>query len=268
MNKIELKPLSQKYKIGKRFTIKSRKEINNKLKEIKDKLNKLNIPIENPVFCNFELEYVEENIDCFIGYTLESNEIPKKVDDLEIIFNSKTDQLVASGKKDEINDIYKNMINYAQDNKIQIRGFFIEIYKQEEIEIYVEAFDLKKKNKDYEKFLELYQKIDEIDKELIGEYRIIEILPDSKYMINPKKQKSTLNTKFKNLILQEDGTTNYENIKWNKKELIMNYDNKQIPLPIHKLKHNNVKYIEILMNENYEYYLSQRPLSYIYEKIK
>ncbi len=48
----------------------------------------------------------------------------------------------------------------------------------------------------------------------------------------------------------------------------MEYDNRLIPLPIHKRMYNNELYIEVLMNESYTYYLSQRPMSYIYKKIK
>lgn len=261
----EYKPYQQKYIIGKRFTIKSREEIEKRLEEINKELKKLNIYTENPIFCNFELSYVEENIDCFIGYTI--SEIPKEAGSLEIIFKSPIiKQLVGIGKKDNIDNIYKNMIKYAHDNKIQIRGFFTEVYKENEVEIYVEAFDLKEENEDYIHFLNHYKKTKELDEDLIGTFEIREILPNAKYMLNPNKQKNTLDTNFKILVLKEDGTTNYKNINWNKKYLLMEYDDIIIPLPIHKRTYKNKLYLQILMNESYEYYKSQRPMDYIYEK--
>ncbi len=263
----DYKPYQQKYIIGKRYTISSREEVEEKLEIIKNELQKLNIFTENPIFCNFELSYIEENIDCFIGYTI--NEIPKETGSLEIIFKSPIiKQLVGIGKIDNVNNIYKNMIKYAHDNKIQIRGFFTELYKENEVEIYVEAFDLKEENNDYIIYLSQYKPTTELDKELIGTYKIREILPCLKYMANPKKQKSSLDTKYKELILNNDGSTNYENIKWNKKELVITLEDVILPLKITKIYHNKKLYLEILMNENYEFYKSQRPLDYLYEKIK
>ena len=264
--KIEYKKYNEKYKIGKRYTIKNRNELDKIYEEIKNKLDKLNIEYEYKVFCNFEIGYEEKDIDCFIGYTLKENYFPKDIDDLEIITISKAKQLVGISKLNKLNDLYKNMIKYAHDNNIQIRGFFTEIYINDEIEIYVESFDLNEENEDYKYYLSNHKIIKEIDKDLIGTYKIREILPDLKYMFNKNKQKSMLDTNYKELILKKDGTTNYDNITWNKKELIMEYNNKKIPLPIHKHTYNNDIYIEILMNESYEYYISQRPMIYLYKK--
>ena len=131
------------------------------------------------------------------------------------------------------------------------------------VDIIVEVFDLNEINKDQEYYLEHFTPINEIDKELVGTYKIIEILQNLKYIYNKNKQKSMLDIKYKELTLKEDGTTNYEDITWNKKHLLLKYDNKVIPLAIHK-KEN---YIVVLMNEDFKYYLSQRPIEYLYEKI-
>ena len=263
---IEFKPYYEKYKIGKRFTIKSREDYKEKLNSIKEELDRLNIETEYEVFCNFELGYEIENIDCFIGYTLKDNINLKEIGDLEIITNSKCKKmLVGTGKKSELNELYKSMITYSRNNNIQIRGFFIEIYDNDNLTIYVESFDLNEPNEDYLLYLKNHKIIDEIDEQLIGKYMIREILPDLKYMANPNKQKSMLDTKFKELVLNSDGTTNYDNIKWNKKELLMEYDNIIIPLPINKYFYNNRRYIEVLMNESFDNYKSQRPVCYLYE---
>ncbi len=263
---VEFKPYHEKYKIGKRYTIASRDEFKEKLKIIKEELDSLNIEVEDEVFCNFELGYAVENIDCFIGYTLKENKILNEIGDLEIITNSKNiKELVGTGKRNEVNELYKKMISYAHDNNIQIRGFFVEVYDGDNLTIYVESFDLNEVNDDYLHYLNNHKIVDEIDEKLIGRYTIREILPSLKYMANPDKQKSMLDTNFKDIVLNDDGTTNYENIKWNKKELLMNYDNTIIPLPIYVHHYNGKKYLEILMNETYDNYKSQRPLSYLYE---
>ena len=201
---VSFKPYREKYKIGKRVILKNREDLENRLIEVKNMLDKNNIKYDKPVMCNFE-----------------------------------------------------------------IGGFFTEVYNNNEIEIYVDAYDLNENNDDYIHYLNKFnENVDyEIDEELIGKYRIIEILPDLKYMYNKNKQKSNLDTKYKILELLKDGSTNYDNIKWNKDSLLVNYDNNIIPMKIYKYKHDNKEYIVILMNETMEYYKTARPIQYLYEKI-
>ena len=165
-----------------------------------------------------------------------------------------------------IESLYKEMVKYANENKIQIRGFSTGVLKDNKVELYIEACDLKEKNEDYELYLSKYTPSKELDNNLVGTYYIKDILPDSLYMFNPNKQKNSTDTKYKELILNPDGTTNYKELKWNKRELVLSIDNKLIPLPIHIIRFDNKKYLEILMNESYEFFYSQRPMSYIYEK--
>ena len=165
-----------------------------------------------------------------------------------------------------IESLYSEMIKYANDNNIQIRGFATGVLKDNKVELYIEAYDLKEKNEDYEYYLSKYTPTKELDNNLVGTYIIKDILPDHLYMFNPNKQKNTTDTKYNELILNSDGTTNYKEINWNKKELVLSLEDKLIPLPIHLFKYDDKKYLEILMNESYEYFYSQRPMSYIYEK--
>ena len=265
--KIEYKPYHEKYKIGKRYTIKDRNELNKIYEDIEKQLNKLNIEYENKVFCNFELGYTTEDIDCFIGYTLKENKFIDNIEDLEIITKSLMEkQLVATSKIDYLDKLYEDIIYYAHDNNIEIRGWFTEVYDNDNVLIYVESFDLNEENEDYKHYLSHHKFIDEIDKDLVGTYKIREILPSLKYMFNPNKQKNSLDTNYKTLTLYKDGTTNYDNIKWNKKELIFTYEDNVLPLPIHKHKNDDKEYLVILMNESYEYFNSQRPMCYLYEK--
>ena len=208
-------------------------------------------------------------MDCLIGYTTSKDLRGLDIGDLIYIGGSPWNmKIVGKGRKSALDEIYKKIIEYAHDNNIQIRDFYTEKYDGDDVEIYAEAFDLKENNEDYEYFLNHKTITDSLDKELIGTYQIREILPDTKYMLNLNKQKSSLDTNFKELILKSDGTTNYPNMNWNKNELIMNYNDKKIPLSIHKVTYNNEKYIEVLMNESYTYYLSQRPMIYLYKKVQ
>lgn len=268
--RVEFRPYIEKYKIGKRITLENR-DCENQLKKIKEEIEALNpnLILERPVICNLELGYTKENIDVFLGYELKENtKLPENIGSLEIMLISQAEKLlIGKGNKKELDTIYSDMVQYAHNENIQIRGFFTEAYTDNEVEIYVEAFDLNTKNEDYIYYLKNHKVIKEIKEELIGEYQIREILPDAKWMFNINKQKSILDTKFAKLKLNADGTTNFENITWNKKELVLNLNGVNIPLPIHEVNFNNEKYLEILMNENYNYYESQRPLCYLYKKL-
>ena len=266
---VEFRAYQEKCIIYKKVTLKNRSELDKKLDEMKEILKANDIGIGRRVLCSLELGYEDENIDAFIGFELQSNE-RVKVENFEILGTSKAEKmLIGRGKKSNIKEIYQKMIDYSEKNNIQIRGVFCEVYDKEDVLIYIEAFDLNKENPYEIMYLNSYndnKKYNKpIDKDLIGTYTIREILPWEK-MVNPNKQKSKLDTKYKKLELKEDGTTNYENIKWNERELYIYYDNIYIPWWIHKETYEGKKYIIILMNENLEYYKSQRPLEYIYEK--
>lgn len=264
---IEFRPYNEKYKIGKRLTLKTR-DFDKELQEIREALDLYHIPRGRIVLCNFELGYTKEDIDVFLGYEINREDIPEDLHGLEIISLSKTQKmLVGTSESKNLETLYSNIIKYAHERKLQIRGFFTEVYEENNVEIYVDAYNLDEENEDYIEHLSAYETTDEIDEELVGTYKIREILPCLKYMFNINKQKSTLDTKFSILKLNKDHTTNYDEIKWNKKELILTCDDKQITLPLYKYHYKDKKYIRILMNESYEYYKSQKPMEYLYEEI-
>ena len=274
---IEYKVYDEKFKIGKRVSLKNRDDIEKVLKEVEIELDALNIDKGNPVVCNFELGFVNEDIDAFVGYEVNEFQIPKellekvefKSNELELMRKSKCDKfLVGTCSKFDIDDTYSEIVKYAHDNKIQIRGFFTEIYTKNNVLIIVEAYDLEKTNDDYLEHLKKV-KINEklnINIDLIGKWTIREILPSMKYMFNENKQKSMLDTKYSSLELKKDGSTNYENITWNDNNLYIKYNDLIISYPLYINKINGSDYLSILMNENIEYYKSQRPLFYIYKR--
>lgn len=269
--RVELKPYFEKYIIGRKVSLKNRDcevEFMGIKKEIEQEIP--NVTLQRAVLCNLELGYVEENIDAFIGYEIKDEliELPQKMKNLEIMYTSKdSEKLVGRGKITELNSIYSDMIKFAHKNNLQIRSFFREAYTEDEVEIYVDCYDLNVKNEDYIRHLQNHKIITEIDDELVGKYQIREILPSLKWMFNLNKQKSALDTKFNYLELKSDGTTNFEYITWNKRELIIKYKEQNIPEPIYKYNFNGEEYIAILMNESYEYHESQRPVFYLYKKI-
>ena len=154
---------------------------------------------------------------------------------------------------------------------MQIFSLFTEKYDEDIITLSCPVVDLSSLNEDYEYYLKKYNennnKDKEIDTKLVGKWKIREILPSSKYMFNENKQKSDLHTKYEILELNSDGTTNYENINWNKEEIVFNNTGIYIPLKIYVMKLNGKEYLEVLMNESYEGYKNYRSLFYIYERI-
>ena len=279
---VEYKKYLEKYKIGKIITLKNRNQLWDVLDSVSKELDNLKIHKGRPVLYNFELGYETEDIDAFVGYEVDESEIPGELigkgsclnGELEVMLLSKLyNFLVGNSKGEDIDELYQQMIKYAHENDVQIRGSFVEIYDGDNVEIYVEAFDLKKEiplyQKDsnkYEKDVEELMKFDERDDVLVGKYTIREILPDSKYMFNKNKQKSMLDTKYKELILNKDGTTNYDEVTWNNRALLIRYEDKIIIAYIYPFKDKDDKYLEILMNENFEYYKTARPMCYIYTK--
>ena len=234
--------------------------------EIKTELESKGLKTYRKIFNNYEIGYVEEDIDAMVGF--EVGEDIGNIDGYKLQKSPLKDKtVVCHGKINELDDIYKDIILYAKKNNIQLRGPFNEVYDNDNVDVYVEAFDLNEINEDYIYYLDHYQPKYEIDERLVGKYKIKEILP-SFNMFNPNKQKSIPDTRFEILELKSDGTTNFDNIKWNKKELMMDYDNRIIPIHMYINKVDDNYYLELLFNEDYQYYKSQRPMSYIYEQIK
>lgn len=266
IEKIEFRYYQHNKCLVKFLQLKNR-DVEDEYKKIKEELISKGLKPLRRIFDNCEIGYTTNNIDALIGYEVEH--INEEIDGYEVINSTtKAKQIVGHGKIDEIDNIYQEMILYAHNNNIQIRGNFVELYNEDndDIDIYVEAFDLNEVNEDYLHYLKTYKIETEIDERLIGKYKIKEILPGVRYIFNPNKQKSIPDTKYEILELNKDGTTNYDNITWNKKALIFKYEDQNIPLPIHILNIDNNYYLEILANESYEYYKSQRPMVYIYER--
>lgn len=85
---------------------------------------------------------------------------------------------------------------------------------------------------------------------------------------NPNKQKSTPNTKYDILEIKEQGKTNYDNIAWSDRYLIIKTQDKTTYNSMYVDEINGKKYLEILMMDSMTITSNERPISYIYEQIK
>ena len=268
--KIQLIPYKPNNIIAKKLTLKKKEDYWKEIQNIKEEIIKLGYTPIDQTISYLEMSYQEENIDVLIGYTVkEIKPLEQNIYSLIRLVPSKSKYfLVANDKLSNIKELYQELFEYADNNKIQIRDFITGIIKEEEILLYVEAYNLEEENKDYLYYLEHHKIINEIDQELIGKYKLLDILPNSKYMYHKDKRKNKKISKWESIELKKDGTTNYKDMNWNKSELLLKIDDKTIPLPIHKHIINDEIYLEILMNETYKYYKSQRPMEYLYEKEK
>ena len=267
--KIELIPYINKPIVCKKITLKNKNDYFLEIDKVKKEIIEAGYTPIDRIISYLEIGFVDENIDTLVGYTVKEKVRHQHNNDslIELFGQLKNEKtLVGHDDMKNIESLYSEMIKYANENNIQIRGFATGVLKDNKVELYIEAYDLKEKNEDYEYYLSKYTPTKELDNNLVGTYIIKDILPDNLYMFNPNKQKNTTDTKYNELILNSDGTTNYKEINWNKKELVLSLEDKLIPLPIHLFKYDDKKYLEILMNESYEYFYSQRPMSYIYEK--
>ena len=69
-----------------------------------------------------------------------------------------------------------------------------------------------------------------------------------------------------NLEFNDDGTTNFKNVKWSDNFLFIVTDNGVIANFMNIMKINDKEYLEIRMNDMSTIYYHAKPISYIYER--
>ena len=224
---------------------------------------------------NYEKGYKEKNINCFIGRIIPESlknypdvllEYKKK--GLIFLNSNKVDNVLHAEVKESVTETYKEMIEYASKNNIQIRGKFQEVYSKDKIDIYVEAYDLNIENED-ELFYRnnLKNKIKDIhDKEFIGTWVLQGEVTELQGNFNPLKKHYYPDTKYKILELNKDGTTNFENITWKADYLIIKENNITYYSYLIKPKRKLFKkYMRVLIKQKES---NARPYCYYYKKIK
>lgn len=260
--------------IGKITTLKERDSIKKILNQI-DKKQDNYFKNYDIIIENYEKGYEEKNINCLIGRI-----IPEHLKDnpntlLEykkkglIITNSNKVQTVLHAEvKGTVTETYKEIIEYAHKNNIQIRGNFQEVYSNDKINIYVEAYDLNIENED-----ELYHREniknrikDIYEKEYIGTWALQGEITELPRNFNPKKKHYYPDTKYEILKLNNDGTTNFENITWKENYLIIKENNITYYSHLYKPEKKLFKtYMRVLINQKES---NARPYYYYYKKIK
>lgn len=230
------------------------------------------------VLISYEVGFKESDITCFIGRVL-NNELKtnynfiKMIESagLEVLTDNTVETLLHTSSTDEATDSYKEMIKYANNNNIQIRGEFIEIYNKDKTDIYVEAHDLTKDNEAaliHEKQLaEKFKTTEPIyDSKYVGNWVLQGQIVEPLKIFNPNKEHFMPDTKYKELILYKDGTTNYDNVSWRDNYLLIENNGKIVDNRLYQeTAKDGIRYLGILMND---ININSRPGIYYYKEVK
>lgn len=263
--------------VGIRINLEKRnqEELDKYFENIEKKVKKLKLNTRTKVVITEEVGYKEENIELFIGYFI-SHLTPKELSkiykskDLHLFSYPTADYLTAINvENNDITTACKNIIEYSKDKKVQIVGPFIEFYDiEEKPKVYVMVHDLVREELDDERIKEdannKYHQPFVLNKELLGKWKIKEILPNIHF--NPDKQKSNPSSTYMTLEFNDDGTTNFKNVKWSDNFLFIVTDNGVIANFMNIMKINDKEYLEIRMNDMSTIYYHAKPISYIYER--
>lgn len=257
--------------IGKLITLKNRSELPTIIQKFPKELEKL-----NTIFISYEKGYQEKKIKAFVGKVLDEktstnyNLISKM---LKQGYSHDSDQMPPTYlylKTQNIIEGYKELITYANKKNIQIRGPFQEITENNQTHIYVEAYDLNIENEDaiqWKKSVkEKLEKTNNHPKKWIGTWYLQGEITELPKMVKYKRKHYLPDTKYKKLELQEDGTTNFKNITWKDKYLIIHEKDQEyyhiLSEPTKKLLNT---YMEVLINQKES---NARPYIYYYKKGK
>lgn len=257
--------------IGKIITLNNRKEIPNIINHFPVEIKHL-----KTIFISFEKGYKEENIKAFIGKILD-----EKLSTNYALITSFLNQGYIHYNDDKVptylylktkNPIegYQEIIKYAANSNIELRGPFQEITNENETDIHIEAYDLTIENQDTINFLatkkEYLKNINNHPEEFIGTWYLQGEIIELPNQVNYQEEHYLPDTKYQKLELHKDGSTNFENITWKDKYLIIKeadfeyYSILQTPKQV-----KDETYMEILMNQKAT---NSRPYLYYYKKGK
>ena len=264
--------------IGEFKELKTRDDFKKELDDIDKKVgtNYRNFSKLPSVLISYEVGFKEDNITCFIGRVL-NDELKTNYNfikamesmGLEILTDNTVETLLHTSSIDDVIDTYKEMIKYVNNNNIQIRGEIIEIYNDNKTDIYVEAYDLTKDNDDaliHEKHLEEKFKTTEpfYDSKYVGKWCLQGQIVEPLKIFNPSKEHYMPDTKYKELVLYKDGTTNYDNVTWRDDYLLIKNNGKIVDNRLYQeTTKDGTRYLGILMND---LNIKARPYRYYYKE--
>ena len=266
--------------IGEFIELKTRNDFKKELDNIDKKVgtNYRNFSKLSSVLISYEVGFKEDNITCFIGRVL-NDELKTNYNfikvmesmGLEVLTDNTVETLLHTSSNDDMIDTYKEMIKYANGNNIQIRGEFIEIYNDDKTDIYVEAYDLTKDNEDAliheRKLAEKFKTTEPIyDTKYVGKWCLQGQIVEPDKLFNPSKEHFMPDTKYKELILYKDGTTNYDNVTWRDDYLLIENNGKIVDSRLYQENSKDgTRYLGILMND---ININARPYRYYYREEK
>ena len=266
--------------IGEFIELKTRNDFKKELDNIDKKVgtNYRNFSKLSSVLISYEVGFKKDNITCFIGRVL-NDELKTNYNfikvmesmGLEVLTDNTVETLLHTSSNDDMIDTYKEMIKYANGNNIQIRGEFIEIYNDDKTDIYVEAYDLTKDNEDaliHERKLEEKFKTNKpiYDSKYVGKWCLQGQIVEPDKLFNPNKEHFMPDTKYKELILYKDGTTNYDNVTWRDDYLLIENNEKIVDSRLYQENSKDgTRYLGILMND---ININARPYRYYYREEK
>lgn len=277
--KIELIPNSNFIMIGKYKRLKSRDDYDKEFAKIDKKIGIYRNVSKKALEC-YTPGYQEENFLCFIGRAVKDDykEIHnvaaltsrmKRVG-LDILIDDRPPTMLHIHTKGSVSDAYQKLIQYADQNQIQLRGSFKEVYNEDNLDIYIEAYDLTKENPDRTKFeTDLKKKLastePQYDKELIGKWKLLgEQLEPTKFY-NPEKSQFIPDTELKEIEFRPNGTTNFSNITWRDRYMIIKKGEYDIYCSIGVMKRKRKRYLTVLLNTEKS---ASRPIRLFYKKEK
>lgn len=248
------------------------------LEEISKKLTKLKINHHTKAILEEEVGFKTEDVDLFIGYAvvhnaLRNEKMRKKAQKLgleEFSYPTGTYLVALDIGNSKRENVCSSMVDYANRNHIQILGPFIEHYEEDgEVGIYTFAHplnlpkDIVIEKRERERIRRLEQTFSPNPK-VLGTWQIREILPN--ILFDPAKHKANLDTTYQEFQFFEDGTTNYDNVRYNGNCLIISYRGRKTYNYMRLFQTDGKEYLEIGMSELSLIYEDACPITYIYER--
>lgn len=275
--------------VGRYVILKTRDDIEKELKKIFEELLELKkqkgitdlINIYGQLVVNDEIGYKEEDMEMFLGYIINNRDYEKYKPYYEelrnkgyTIWNGRGNEVLAikdATDKNDIANIYSNILEFANNNGLKVFGQFYEEYYQDKFSVYINVQDPNRQylldNQDHSVVdkNEHEKHIFENSPEFIGTWKIKEILPGVSF--NPNKQKSIPDTKFNILELKENGKTNYEYVSWSGKFLIIEHNDKYVYNHMRIIEKDGKEYLTVFMQDGRYLESNIRACDYIYEKL-
>ncbi len=261
--------------VGKKMNLKNRKEFDRAIKELQELFDSNDMRYTKKVFIPNTVGYSKKFPACFVGLEVPLIDFKRyQKDHLDSLGLTKrmgsrgktTLFVMCNADEREINKAYADLIIYARNHNYQILGGFYEVYDRKVCEIFLEAYRLDENKTSLAKTRKKYpyQYVVEDDRDLLGSWELVEILPGIEFDLNTEHVMNR--NKYPTIEFLENGQTNYDDLKWNKKTLISSIDGEKVYSPFYAMKLDKDIYLEVFLQDEYTLKTNAKPLSNIYVK--